>query len=491
MRPCLVYLWLLSGCVSGLKESDLDSPANDDSLPADDGEKRDAQTPPVDDDDVMPGDEDGGPTPPPDCVTRGDCPPEPEPQCGNKMLEKGETCDDGGESANCNEDCTASTCGDGVVNASAGETCDTKGASEVCTADCISPSCGDGKVDELAGETCDTQGESASCNANCRAADCGDGQLNVSAGEKCDDGKESATCDLDCTPPACGDGTPNAAAGEACDGGSETAECDADCTLVECGDGVLNITAQEACETPGSLGCSAECKVVSTAVVVTGGSASLEDTVITRLRSSGLAVQSIDQAEVTLDSVANFGLVVVTAAADAGVLGAKLADTPRPLLILEPGLFEPNGFGESKKSGVTRKVSVVAQHPLGAGVTGLVDVWSTGIEPSGVFSRSSMLQVATAASITTTYYIFGYEAQSRMIVRVAAARRVGFVPGAEPQKLTEQGWLLFDAAVNWLRSPPVPLYDSCTKLMSAHPALPNGLYALRKNNVDTTEVCVR
>jgi hypothetical protein len=37
----------------------------------------------------------------------------------------------------------------------------------------------------------------------------------------------------------------------------------------------------------------------------------------------------------------------------------------------------------------------------------------------------------------------------------------------------------------------VPLYDSCTKLMSAHPALPNGLYALRKNNVDTTEVCVR
>ena len=44
-----------------------------------------------------------------------------EPSCGNAIVEAGETCDDAGESATCDDDCTPVDCGDGVVNEAAGE----------------------------------------------------------------------------------------------------------------------------------------------------------------------------------------------------------------------------------------------------------------------------------------------------------------------------------------------------------------------------------
>ncbi len=218
---------------------------------------------------------------------------------GNVDTALGEACDDSGESATCNADCTLRTCGDSIVNASAGEECDEAGntatcnadcsfprcadeffnpaaeacesagsQSETCEADCTLPACGDGVLNTLAGETCDDTGESATCNANCTAALCGDGLVNTSAGEACDDGvagvpTASATCDVDCSAPACGDGVVNLLAGEACDdGGLQTGACELNCAVPACGDGVLNVAADEACDdgnTDDGDGCSALC----------------------------------------------------------------------------------------------------------------------------------------------------------------------------------------------------------------------------------------
>ncbi len=66
------------------------------------------------------------------------------------------------------------------------------------------PICGNGVVD--AGEDCDDGGESAACDADCTFATCGDGQVNVTAGEQCDDGNTnsfdgcSSTCQLENAP---------------------------------------------------------------------------------------------------------------------------------------------------------------------------------------------------------------------------------------------------------------------------------------------------
>ncbi len=224
-----------------------------------------------------------------DGIVNGSC-----RECGNSVTESPEGCDDGGESATCDSDCTAAVCGDGNVNATASEDCDDSGESATCDADCTDAICGDGTTNVTASEDCDDSGESATCDADCTTASCGDGTTNNTAGEDCDDSGESATCDIDCTSVLCGDGTQNATAGEACDDGGansdvtpdacrtncqlpscgdgvtdsgegcddagESATCDADCTPAACGDGTVNTTAGESCDDSGeSATCDADC----------------------------------------------------------------------------------------------------------------------------------------------------------------------------------------------------------------------------------------
>ncbi|MCA9653258.1 MAG: MYXO-CTERM sorting domain-containing protein [Myxococcales bacterium] len=185
--------------------------------------------------------------------------------CGDGMIDMGEDCDDVGESATCDIDCTLPMCGDGVVNLAAGEICDDMGESASCDADCTEAVCGDGIVNMAAAEPCDgdgagTGGESATCNADCTPAVCGDGIVNMSAGEECDDMGETATCDADCTMAMCGDMVVNTTAGETCDDGGRSEMCNDDCTAVSCGDGVVNTTAGEECDDGGeSETCDDDC----------------------------------------------------------------------------------------------------------------------------------------------------------------------------------------------------------------------------------------
>jgi len=173
-------------------------------------------------------------------------------ECGNGVIEPGETCDDAGESPTCDFDCSAPSCGDGVPNVSAGEECDDAGESSECDPDCTLAACGDGQFNPTAGEACDDAGESATCDADCTAPECGDMVANAAAGEDCDDGGESAACNADCTAAQCGDGLINTTAGETCDDGGRSDLCDADCTSVGCGDGVVNATAGEECDGDGA-----------------------------------------------------------------------------------------------------------------------------------------------------------------------------------------------------------------------------------------------
>jgi hypothetical protein len=214
--------------------------------------------------------------------------------CGNGIVDAGETCDEQGQTATCDEDCTPASCGDGLVNEMAGEQCDEGGASETCNLDCTLPRCGDGVINvggeqcddgvvsalcdadctvaecgdgvpnEAAGEACDDGEASAACDDDCTLATCGDGVVNGLAAETCDDGGESVVCDVDCTPMACGDGVWNATAGEQCDGAGRTAACNDDCTLASCGDGLTNFAAGEACDDAGeSPSCNANCTLVA------------------------------------------------------------------------------------------------------------------------------------------------------------------------------------------------------------------------------------
>ncbi|MDH5490375.1 MAG: MYXO-CTERM sorting domain-containing protein [Myxococcales bacterium] len=220
----------------------------------------------------------------------------------NGVLEPGEICDDGAESASCDADCTAALCGDGTTNATAGELCDDGGESASCDVDCTAPVCGDGLTNATAGETCDDGGESASCDADCTEALCGDGQTNATAGEACDDGNSddgdaclstcvSATCGdgvvqvglevcdegaansdtapdacrLSCLPARCGDGV--ADTGEDCDDSDLNSDttpdaCRLDCSAPRCGDGVID--RDEECD--GEASCGLDCALLASAM---------------------------------------------------------------------------------------------------------------------------------------------------------------------------------------------------------------------------------
>lgn len=166
------------------------------------------------------------------------------------------TCSDGAQG----EDETDVDCGGSCPPCDNGQACMVPAdcSSEVCESEvCVSPSCGNGSIED--GETCDDAGESATCNVDCSAVACGDGVLNVTAGEACDEGGNTATCDADCTAVACGDGSLNPAAGEACDDAGETAACDLDCTAASCGDGTINGAAGEECDGGPAGECGPDC----------------------------------------------------------------------------------------------------------------------------------------------------------------------------------------------------------------------------------------
>ncbi|MCK6554690.1 DUF4215 domain-containing protein [Candidatus Binatia bacterium] len=187
-------------------------------------------------------------------------------QCGNGALDPGEVCDDGGESATCDDDCTLAACGDGTVNRTAGEECDDANSDDhdACRNDCKANVCGDGII-RTGSEQCDdgNQTDGDGCDSNCTPTACGNGV--VTAGEQCDDGNTTWEdgCSGACGNEFCGDGVRQAGLNEQCDDGNAFSGdgCDVNCTWTQCGNGIL--TTGEECDDGNSDsedGCSAACR---------------------------------------------------------------------------------------------------------------------------------------------------------------------------------------------------------------------------------------
>jgi cysteine-rich repeat protein len=63
-------------------------------------------------------------------------------------------------------------------------------ANDDCTNACLAPVCGDSTVwnQGTGSEACDEGGETATCNADCSVPLCSNGVVELNAGEQCDDG---------------------------------------------------------------------------------------------------------------------------------------------------------------------------------------------------------------------------------------------------------------------------------------------------------------
>jgi cysteine-rich repeat protein len=126
--------------------------------------------------------------------------------CGNSIEEPGELCDAGGNSVNCDADCTDVLCGDGflnprnVVSGSRTEQCDDSNnlSGDGCDANCQHENCGDGVTDPF--EQCDDVNviSGDGCSSACLLENCGNGTKEML--ESCDDGNNVSGdgCSADC-----------------------------------------------------------------------------------------------------------------------------------------------------------------------------------------------------------------------------------------------------------------------------------------------------
>lgn len=192
--------------------------------------------------------------------------------CGDGIVQKPETCDDGGESAACDADCTIVVCGDSTLNVTNGEQCDDGNTDDGdgCDSICVLERCGDGTVNNDGTEQCDdgNTADGDGCNSICEREECGDGIVNSNDTEACDDGNtdDGDGCDASCQIEFCGDGSINNSDTEQCDDGNDVHGdgCSALCMIETCGDGTVNNAGTEQCDDGNHAdgdGCSAVCEV--------------------------------------------------------------------------------------------------------------------------------------------------------------------------------------------------------------------------------------
>ncbi|MFO1464421.1 MAG: DUF4215 domain-containing protein [bacterium] len=193
-------------------------------------------------------------------------------ECGNKIVEPGEKCDDGNtaDGDGCDSNCTPTGCGNKIM--SGNEECDDGNLvnEDTCTSQCKLNQCGDG-VPGGPNEQCD-HGQSNgkpgdSCGADCKLK-CGNAK--VEENEECDDGNQSNNdqCLNACELNVCGDGYVYTGKEQCDDGGynGQPGHCNKTCDgtvplPAKCGDG--KVDPGEQCEPPNTSTCDSTCHTIA------------------------------------------------------------------------------------------------------------------------------------------------------------------------------------------------------------------------------------
>ena len=176
------------------------------------------------------------------------------------------------------------------------------------------------------------------------------------------------------------------------------------------------------------------------------------------LQNQGYNVIIVDDSASTTADATGKELVIVSSTVSSSNVGVKFRDVNIPVLTWERYIFDDmdmisgnNNYGDDGNEQEIRIRN--ASHPLAGGYSGFVDVISgnNGRDFYWGNPRNTADRVATTDNSSSRHTIFGYETGRTMYNgRVAPARRVGYYfTNSTPAYLNNNGWALFDAAIDW------------------------------------------
>lgn len=152
-------------------------------------------------------------------------------------------------------------------------------------------------------------------------------------------------------------------------------------------------------------------------------------------------------------------LLVISGSAGSTIVAGNFSDVTIPAVVLEVAVYDDMGmtgptlftdYGNNDNQMQILMNTATANHPLAAGLTGMVTVATEVSNLGWGLPAMTAVNIAAMTMNPNRVAIFGYDRGAMMVTKAAPARRVGFFSlELVSAALTADGKKLFDAAVDW------------------------------------------
>ena len=184
--------------------------------------------------------------------------------------------------------------------------------------------------------------------------------------------------------------------------------------------------------------------------------------VVARLETEfDCGVRTVADSEATIGDAAGSDLIIISSTTRSSIIGGLYRSVPQPVINWEPYVYPDMGMSDTSPgndfgtvSGATQIIIVDDTHPLAAGQTGTVDWLDTPgsmayAQPEGEGTLVAEV-IDPADGGVPMPGIIAYRAGDDTIAERAAGCRIGLPLGnVSPSRLSDVGWAMFDAAVQW------------------------------------------
>jgi hypothetical protein len=180
--------------------------------------------------------------------------------------------------------------------------------------------------------------------------------------------------------------------------------------------------------------------------------------IISHLKKLGYQVMDIVDSDFTVDKANGYGVIYVSESVNSSKIDPKLKTSTVPVVYAKAQSASDAGLVGIQKFGLDDAVKTIqiidSKHPIAAGLKDTVALYKEdGRVSYGLFpaKEASIIAQIPVSGDNKKSAIFAYEKGSRnMANEVVPARQVFFsMPSGEESKLTDNGWKLFDAAIEW------------------------------------------